>query len=164
MFIKWDQHKVFVLFRAYQEVVEESFLTTVQTLLNAPASSPLAEVDINNVVELLVELTRPSTLLKPSSNTEVSSYRADGKYKIPQQLKCTILLKCSLFVTVYTQEVCVHDYFAVRICGEMLKDPTAPEVRLYAKTLSNLELSRDETVRKDLQTLLQEIAQVHAGI
>lgn len=113
--------------RAYQEVVEESFLTTVQTLLNAPASSPLAEVDINNVVELLVELTRPSTLLKPSSNTE---------------------------------EVCVHDYFAVRICGEMLKDPTAPEVRLYAKTLSNLELSRDETVRKDLQTLLQEIAQV----
>ena len=47
------------------------------------------------------------------------------------------------------------------MCGEMLKDPTAPEVRLYAKTLSNLELSRDETVRKDLQTLLQELVQVH---
>lgn len=58
------------------------------------------------------------------------------------------------------QEVCVHDYLAVRLCGEMLKDPTAPEVRLYAKTLSNLELSRDETVRKDLQTLLQELVQV----
>lgn len=47
------------------------------------------------------------------------------------------------------------------MCGEMLKDPTAPEVRLYAKTLSNLELSRDETVRKDLQTLLQQLVQVH---
>nr|XP_046269871.1 condensin complex subunit 3 isoform X2 [Scatophagus argus] len=112
--------------RVHQEVVEESFLPTVRTLMNAPATSPLAEVDINNVVELFVELTRPSALIKPSTNTEV----------------------------------CVHDYLAVRMCGEMLKDPTAPEVRLYAKTLSNLELSRDETVRKDLQTLLQQLVQV----
>ncbi|KAJ0050910.1 hypothetical protein NL108_009895 [Boleophthalmus pectinirostris] len=113
--------------RAHQEVIEESFLPTVRTLLNAPVTSPLAEVDINNVVELLVELTRPSTLMKPSTNTE---------------------------------EVCVHDYLAARMCGEMLKDPTAPEVRLYAKTLCNLELSQDETVKKDLQTLLQELLQV----
>ncbi|XP_060949578.1 condensin complex subunit 3 [Limanda limanda] len=113
--------------RLHQEVVEESFLPTVRTLMNAPATSPLAEVDINNVVELLVELTRPSALIKPSTNTE---------------------------------EVCVHDFLAVRMCGEMLKDPTAPEVRLYAKTLSNLELSRDDTVRKDLQTLLQQLVQV----
>uniref|UniRef100_A0A671X6B2 Non-SMC condensin I complex, subunit G n=1 Tax=Sparus aurata TaxID=8175 RepID=A0A671X6B2_SPAAU len=113
--------------RVHQEVVEESFLPTVRTLMNAPATSPLAEVDINNVVELLVELTRPSALITPSTNTE---------------------------------EVCVHDYLAVRMCGEMLKDPTAPEVRVYAKTLSNLELSRDETVRKDLLTLLQQLVQV----
>ncbi|XP_068178077.1 condensin complex subunit 3 isoform X2 [Antennarius striatus] len=111
--------------RVNQEVVEESFLPSVRTLLNAPATSPLAEVDINNVVELLVELTRPSILIKPPSNTEV----------------------------------CVHDYLAVRMCGEMLKDPTAPEVRLYTKTLSNLELSRDETTRKDLQTLLLQLVQ-----
>uniref|UniRef100_A0A674MGV9 Non-SMC condensin I complex, subunit G n=1 Tax=Takifugu rubripes TaxID=31033 RepID=A0A674MGV9_TAKRU len=112
--------------RVHQEVVEESFLPTVRTLMNAPATSPLAEVDINNVVELLVELTRPSALIKPSPNTGV----------------------------------CVHDYLAVRMCGEMLKDATAPEVRLYAKTLSNLELSSDETVRTDLQTLLQQLVQV----
>lgn len=56
--------------------------------------------------------------------------------------------------------MCVHDYLAVRICGEMLKDPTAPEIRLYAKTLSNLELSGEETVRKDLHTLLQQLVQV----
>ncbi|CAK6972201.1 condensin complex subunit 3 [Scomber scombrus] len=113
--------------RVHQEVVEESFLPTIRTLMNAPATSPLAEVDVNNVVELLVELTRSSALMKPSTNTE---------------------------------EVCVHDYLAVRICGEMLKDPTAPEVRLYAKTVGNLELSRGETVRKDLQTLLQQLVQV----
>lgn len=59
--------------RVHQEVVEESFLPTVRTLMNAPATSPLAEVDINNVVELFVELTRPSALIKPSTNTEVRS-------------------------------------------------------------------------------------------
>ena len=53
--------------------MEESFLPTVRTLMNAPATSPLAEVDINNVVELLVELTRPSALIKPSTNTEVGN-------------------------------------------------------------------------------------------
>lgn len=53
--------------------MEESFLPTVRTLMNAPATSPLAEVDINNVVELFVELTRPSALIKPSTNTEVRS-------------------------------------------------------------------------------------------
>lgn len=62
---------VFLCFRAHQEVVEESFLLTVRTLMNAPATSPLAEVDINNVVELFVELTRPGALIKPSTNTEV---------------------------------------------------------------------------------------------
>lgn len=63
---------MFACIRTHQEVVEESFLPTVLTLMNAPATSPLAEVDINNVVELLVELTRPSALIKPSTNTEVS--------------------------------------------------------------------------------------------
>ncbi|KAM6972031.1 LOW QUALITY PROTEIN: condensin complex subunit 3 [Aplochiton taeniatus] len=112
--------------RAHQECVEESFLPTLRTLLNAPATSPLAEVDVTNVAELLIELTRPSTLNKPSD----------------------------------TQDVCVHDYLAVRVCGEMLKDPTAPEVRLYAKTLGSLELSTCENRRRDLVTLLQQITQV----
>lgn len=63
-------------------------------------------------------------------------------------------------VCVCVQEVRVHDYLAVRMCGEMLKDATAPEVRLYAKSLSSLELSADDAVRTDLQTLLQQLVQV----
>ncbi|XP_028974039.2 condensin complex subunit 3 isoform X2 [Esox lucius] len=111
--------------RSHQECVEECFVPTLRTLLNAPATSPLAEVDVTNVAELLVELTRPSALIN----------RAD------------------------TQEVCVHDYLAVRVCGEILSDPSAPEVRLYAKILSNLELSSDVNTRRDLVTLLQQITQ-----
>ena len=64
--------------RVHQEVVEESFLPTVRTLMNAPATSPLAEVDINNMVELLVELTRPSALIRPSTNTEVRNIHGDS--------------------------------------------------------------------------------------
>uniref|UniRef100_A0A7N8XZ18 Non-SMC condensin I complex, subunit G n=1 Tax=Mastacembelus armatus TaxID=205130 RepID=A0A7N8XZ18_9TELE len=109
--------------RVHQEVIEESFLPTVRTVMNAPVTSPLAEVDINNVVELFVELTRPKT-----PRDKYSAY--------------------------------VHDYLAVRMCGEMLKDLTAPEVRLYTKTLSNLELSADDTIRKDLHTLLQQLVQL----
>ncbi|XP_055768762.1 condensin complex subunit 3 isoform X3 [Salvelinus fontinalis] len=111
--------------RAHQECVEECFLPTLQTLLNAPATSPLAEVDVTNVAELLVELTRPSSLIKPGD----------------------------------PQEVCVHDYLAVRVCGEMLKDPSAPEVRLYSKVLSSLELSTDINTTRDLVTLLQQVTQ-----
>lgn len=62
--------------RVHQEVVEESFLPTLRTLMNAPATSPLAEVDVNNVVELFVELTRPGLLIKPSANTEVRERHA----------------------------------------------------------------------------------------
>lgn len=69
--VKTNMKYMFVCIRVHQEVVEESFLPTVRTLMNAPATSPLAEVDISNVVELLVELTRPSALIKPSTNTEV---------------------------------------------------------------------------------------------
>jgi condensin complex subunit 3 len=42
----------------------------VQTLANAPVSSPLAEVDVTNVVELLVDLTRPSRLNPKAKNSQ----------------------------------------------------------------------------------------------
>ncbi|MFT7807528.1 condensin complex subunit 3-like [Arapaima gigas] len=112
--------------RAHQECFEESFLPTLCTLLNAPATSPLAEVDISNVAELFVELTRPSSLIHPSNSGDV-------------------------------QDISVHDCLAVRLCNEMLKDPSAPEVRLYAKCLTALELSTEDSIsKKDLLLLLDE--------
>uniref|UniRef100_A0A8C4ZNT9 Non-SMC condensin I complex, subunit G n=1 Tax=Gadus morhua TaxID=8049 RepID=A0A8C4ZNT9_GADMO len=124
------RHCLGVFFQLYarethQEVVGESFLPTVRTLMNAPATSPLAEVDPSNVVELLVELTRPGTLIKPSANHEP-----------PNRV------------------------MALRVCGEILKDQTAPEVRLYAKTLNNLEVSANEGTRQELHALLLEVTQV----
>ena len=45
------------------EVVVEAFLPTLRTLMNAPAASPLAEVDLNNTAAFLVQLTDVSHLV-----------------------------------------------------------------------------------------------------
>ncbi|NWS93976.1 CND3 protein, partial [Mionectes macconnelli] len=112
--------------RSNQECFEEAYLPTLQTLLNAPATSPLSEVDINNVSELLVDLTRPSGLkLLQSKNSQ--DY----------------------------QELTVHDSLAMKICNEILMDPTAPDVRIYARALNSLELSNFST--ENLLVLLNEI-------
>ncbi|NXN15133.1 CND3 protein, partial [Indicator maculatus] len=111
--------------RSNQECFEEAYLPTLQTLLNAPATSPLAEIDISNVSELLVDLTNPSGL-KPQSEKS-QDY----------------------------QELTVHDSLAMKICNAILTDPTAPDVRIYAKALNSLELSSSST--ESLLVLLNEI-------
>ncbi|NXV14089.1 CND3 protein, partial [Cepphus grylle] len=111
--------------RSNQECFEEAYLPTLQTLLNAPASSPLAEIDVSNVSELLVDLTRPSGLNPQSKKSQ--DY----------------------------QDLTVHDSLAMKICNEILMDPTAPDVRIYAKALNSLELSSSST--ENLLVLLNEI-------
>ncbi|XP_046698674.1 condensin complex subunit 3 isoform X1 [Silurus meridionalis] len=107
--------------RAHQECVEESFIPTMRTLFNAPATSPLSEIDASNVAELFTELT-------------CSSDRPQG--------------------------ASVHDSLAVRVCNEILRDTSAPEVRLYCKTLATLEISTDQGPANDeLQQLLNDILQ-----
>nr|KAF6431921.1 non-SMC condensin I complex subunit G [Rousettus aegyptiacus] len=111
--------------RTNQECFEEAFLPTLQTLASAPASSPLSEIDITNVAELLVDLTRPSGLNPQAKNSQ--DY----------------------------QDLTVHDNLAIKICNEILKCPFSPEIRVYTKSLSSLELSN--SLAKDLLVLLNEI-------
>ncbi|XP_038608430.1 condensin complex subunit 3 [Tachyglossus aculeatus] len=101
--------------RTNQEYFEEAFLPTLQTLVNAPASSPLSEVDIANVSELLVDLTRSSGLDPRAPNSQAC------------------------------QDTTVHDSLAIKICNEILTYPSAPEVRIYVKALDSLELSGSST-------------------
>ncbi|XP_070804872.1 condensin complex subunit 3 isoform X1 [Pituophis catenifer annectens] len=108
--------------RTNQECFEETFLPTLQILFNAPASSPLSEVDVANVAELLVDLTRPSGLNQHFQNC---------------------------------QGLTVHDNLALKICNEILTDPSAPDVRIYAKALCSLEFSKDFT--NDLMDLFEDI-------
>ncbi|XP_026059524.1 condensin complex subunit 3-like isoform X3 [Carassius auratus] len=58
------------------------------------------------------------------------------------------------------QAVSVHDSLAVRICNEILRDISAPEVRLYCKTLSWLEINTEPgPANSELQLLLKDILQ-----
>ncbi|XP_007955554.2 condensin complex subunit 3 [Orycteropus afer afer] len=111
--------------RTNQECFEEAFLPTLQTVTNAPASSPLAEIDIINVAELLVDLTRPSGLNPQNKNSQ--DYQA----------------------------LTVHDNLAMKLCNEILANPCSPDIRVYAKALSSLELS--SCITKDLLVLLNEM-------
>ncbi|XP_006884592.1 PREDICTED: condensin complex subunit 3 [Elephantulus edwardii] len=111
--------------RANQECFEEAFFPTLQTLANAPASSPLADVDMLNVADLLVDLTRPSGLNPQTKDAQ--DYQA----------------------------LTVHDNLAMKLCNEILANPCSPEIRVYTKALSSLELSTSSV--KDFLSLLNEI-------
>ena len=54
--------------------MEEAFLPTLRTLFNAPPSSPLAEVNVNNVADLMVQLTNARHLVSQvASQLDVST-------------------------------------------------------------------------------------------
>ncbi|XP_077059619.1 condensin complex subunit 3 [Siphateles boraxobius] len=58
------------------------------------------------------------------------------------------------------QAVSVHDSLAVRVCNEILRDVSAPEVRLYCKTLGWLEINTEPgPANNELQLLLKDILQ-----
>uniref|UniRef100_A0A4W4FVM5 Nuclear condensin complex subunit 3 C-terminal domain-containing protein n=1 Tax=Electrophorus electricus TaxID=8005 RepID=A0A4W4FVM5_ELEEL len=58
------------------------------------------------------------------------------------------------------QGASVHESLAVRLCNEILRDASAPEVRLYCKTLGCLEISTEPgPANNELQQLLTEILQ-----
>ncbi|KAI2668568.1 Condensin complex subunit 3 [Labeo rohita] len=64
----------------------------------------------------------------------------------------------SLVQPAAVQAQSVHVSLAVRVCNEILKDVSAPEVRLYCKTLSWLEINT-EPDNSELQLLLKDILQ-----
>ncbi|CAH3143074.1 unnamed protein product [Porites lobata] len=97
--------------RTNQELVEEAFLPTLQTLFSAPVSSPLASVNVNNVAELLVQLTNSKYLAKQGNsidNTEVSS---------------------------------IHVSLSLAVANEILSAPDAPGVRVLCKILTMMDLT-----------------------
>lgn len=77
--------------------MEQSFLPTMRTLFYAPVTSPLSEVDTNNVAELFIELTRPST------ETQVHTHNSTAyakKYFGIMQLTITLLVAIFSLISV----------------------------------------------------------------
>eukprot|EP00058_Branchiostoma_floridae_P024891 XP_002610381.1 hypothetical protein BRAFLDRAFT_120047 [Branchiostoma floridae] len=73
--------------RSAQECVEEAFLPTLQTLLDAPDTSPLATVDVGNVGSLLTTLTS-------RANMKQFCVERTGKPDLPRDMElCNEILK-----------------------------------------------------------------------
>lgn len=65
----WIHNKFDLIYRANQDLVEQAFMPTLKTLFNAPASSPLADVNVTNVAELLVQLTSNKLMIENHSKS-----------------------------------------------------------------------------------------------
>ncbi|XP_078577289.1 condensin complex subunit 3-like isoform X3 [Branchiostoma floridae x Branchiostoma japonicum] len=83
--------------RCAQECVEEAFLPTLQTLLDAPDTSPLATVDVGNVGSLLTTLTS-------RANMRQFCVERTGKPDLPREM----------------EDYSAHDNLALKLCNTQL--------------------------------------------
>ncbi|XP_059149025.1 condensin complex subunit 3-like [Physella acuta] len=112
-----------------QELIEEAFLPTLKTVLDAPSTSPLATVNAINVANFLVELTNAQELVENQSTK-----------------------------TVVKENPC-HDSIAVKLCNEILSDPESDDTKFWLRVLNNLNISCDNTsLLKNLRTMCEEMA------
>ncbi|XP_067656291.1 condensin complex subunit 3-like isoform X2 [Haliotis asinina] len=103
--------------RANQELFEEAFMPTLKTLLNAPTSSPLNEVNVGNVGDFLVQLVN-TKLLVVNQNSQSPVTDNPG-----------------------------HDHIAVLVCNEILSNPDSFSVKLWTRLLNQLDLSPDTQLK-----------------
>ncbi len=97
--------------KANQLIMQEAVLPTLRTLFNAPATSPLVEVNTDNVADLLCHLTNHNFLV----NKQV--HAGD------------------------VQDVNPHDNLAVKLSNEILGEPNSFNVRTLCKMLTSLNLT-----------------------
>lgn len=111
--------------RANQEVVAEAFMPTLKALFAAPGTSPLIEVKVIKVAELLVQLS--------NARHQRSAAATDS----------TVL-----------QDRCFHDDIAIKVANEILSEPDGVDVPVLVKVLSMLEITEtNESNLKDLKVL-----------
>lgn len=117
--------------RTNQELVEEAFLPTLQTLFSAPVSSPLASVNINNVAELLVQLTNSKYLAKQGNSIDT------------------------------TEVASIHVSLSLAVANEILSDPEAPGVRVLCKILTMMDLTGcAQSTIKEMKVLTTRMIEV----
>ncbi|VUZ46494.1 unnamed protein product [Hymenolepis diminuta] len=112
-----------------QACVADAVLPTLSSLVAAPATSPLSDVDPGLVVDLLVRLTDAASLF-PAARTKAAMDAGEG-YKS-------------------TDNPC-HDDLAMRLSNRVLNSPQSAEARLYIRVLGQLRLSLHKSqLYKDL--------------
>ncbi|BFZ07082.1 hypothetical protein BsWGS_10121 [Bradybaena similaris] len=114
-----------------QQQVEEAFMPTLCTLLRAPPTSPLREINEVNVATFLIELTDAQHLI----DNQKSKAKA-------------------------VENPC-HDNIAVKLCNEIISHPDSFNSKLWLRVLSQLYVSPDNaSLLKDLCAMCEDMAMV----
>jgi len=120
--------------KAHQLALEAAFIPTMKVLFDAPITSPLSEIDTEDVGMFFVHLTREDML---------QSYDPEKK---------------SAFIESSTTSV--HDNMAMAVCNEILSTPNSYQTKSLIKVLTNLALTHNNFVHlKELKVLSELMIQ-----
>ena len=119
--------------KAHQLAMETSFIPTMRVLFDAPVTSPLSEIDTEDVGMFFVHLTREDLLQDYDSNK-----------KDTQAEEST--------------NTTVHDNLAMAVCNEILSSPEGYQSRTLIKVLTSLVLTHNNFVHlKEIKVLSEKL-------
>ena len=121
--------------KQHQLAMEAAFIPTMKVLFDAPVTSPLAEIDTEDVGMFFVHLTREDMLQSYDPNK-----------------KDTNILESST--------TSVHDSLAMAVCNEILSFPERFQTKVLIKILTSLTLTHNNYVHlKELKVLAELLLQ-----
>ena len=121
--------------KPHQLAMEAAFIPTMKVLFDAPVTSPLNEIDTEDVGMFFVHLTREDML---------QSYDANKK-------DVNIL---------ESSTTTVHDSLAMAVCNEILSSPDSFQTKVLIKILTSLVLTHNNYVHlKELKVLAELLLQ-----
>ncbi|XP_071948625.1 condensin complex subunit 3-like [Antedon mediterranea] len=139
--------------RRNQECLEDAFLPTLETLFNAPITSPLAKINDSNVADLLIQLTDHRNLPNlDHENLQESSIHDSLGLKIcnhilsnPDSPGCRVLIRSlnKLHITNTNQATLKDMYTLLQQILEVIED------RVSKKTLEKLKASINEMINDE---------------
>ena len=110
--------------RANQDSIEESFMPTLKTLFDAPTTSPLTDVDIDDVGAFYVQLTRADIL------QQSNKVNRDEDGDIATDIGAS-----------------VHDAMAYTLCNQILESPDSFHVKTLIRLLLVLQITANNFVK-----------------
>ena len=116
--------------RTNQDSVEESFMPTLKTLFDAPPTSPLTDVDIEDVGAFFIQLTRADILQQTYKKGSGSSREDNENGDIASDIGAA-----------------VHDAMAYTLCNQILASPDSFQVKTLIRLLLNLQITSDNFVK-----------------
>ena len=115
-----------------QMALESAFIPTMKVLFDAPVTSPLADIDTEDVGMFFVHLTREDLL----QNYEPQRKDVEGESTVSS----------------------VHDALAFAVCNEILSSPDSLQTKILIKILSNLQITHNNFVGlRELKVLSEQL-------